>query len=165
MGLGSPDPPRSQIRDPDRTGTAHLLVAGNHSSINRGGKRSRSSSPSPVTEHPLRFDTTPAQGVRYRFCCPGCDRACDKLYLPPGVSGFYCRACHRLTYASRQESRRPTNFDRMIAIRAGVTLPEYQRMFRRPLHRVLDRWDAVGRLLSPTTGPVPGLSRPAAEGE
>ena len=37
------------------------------------------------------------------FSCPRCHNLAGKLYLPPGKNTFLCRACHNLTYASRQK--------------------------------------------------------------
>jgi hypothetical protein len=63
----------------------------------------------PMVAEPTRFG-----GLRWWFLCPvidrgaPCHRRVGKLYLPPGALGFGCRHCHRLTYASRQESRKMT---------------------------------------------------------
>ena len=42
-------------------------------------------------------------GIRWWFQC-SCGRRCAKLYLPPGETGFRCRLCHRLTYATQRMS-------------------------------------------------------------
>lgn len=53
----------------------------------------------------FRFATTRIWGRGQRFCllCPQCDRKAFKLYRPPQVSYFACRACHSLSYTSAQK--------------------------------------------------------------
>ena len=52
----------------------------------------------------------PSRGRRW-FRCPVplgerlCGRRVGTLYIPPGLGKFGCRACHRLTYESRQRTR------------------------------------------------------------
>lgn len=48
-------------------------------------------------------DTTPCElgGERVWFCCPVCARRCAILYPRPAIA---CRQCHKLTYASRNET-------------------------------------------------------------
>jgi hypothetical protein len=41
-------------------------------------------------------------GVRTYFCCPSCDRRCDLLYSHPHIA---CRRCHKLAFASENETR------------------------------------------------------------
>jgi len=49
-------------------------------------------------------------GLRRWLSCPlvvggvACNRRVRKVHLPPGARYFGCRVCHRLTYASCQES-------------------------------------------------------------
>jgi hypothetical protein len=71
----------------------------------------------------VRLTTTrsPAGGVRWWFLCPVakngklCYRRVAKLYLPPDDSYFGCRHCHKLTYQSCQESRKPAGIHRIVA--------------------------------------------------
>ncbi len=65
-------------------------------------------------------------GQQWYFRCPECDARASKLYLPPGASRFACRRCHRLTYASCQESRKYDALARMI----GVTPDDMRRLNR-----------------------------------
>jgi hypothetical protein len=57
----------------------------------------------------LEREAMPRGGFRWWGRCPlsrlgvGCGRHVGKLYLPPGAAHFGCRACHRLTYSSRQQ--------------------------------------------------------------
>jgi hypothetical protein len=45
----------------------------------------------------------PNGGRRGWLLCSRCGRRASKLYVPPpGLADFACRACHGLTYASRQ---------------------------------------------------------------
>ena len=64
-------------------------------------------------------------GVRRWFACPGlggraCGRRVGCLYLPPGSGTFACRTCHRLTYRSRQESRKYDALFRHLAGQVGA---------------------------------------------
>jgi len=53
-------------------------------------------------------------GVRHWWACPGCDRRCALLYLPPGEAWPACRTCYRLTYATRQaHDKREDRYRRM----------------------------------------------------
>jgi hypothetical protein len=62
----------------------------------------------------IRVATTQPRfgGLRWWFICPlivsgvVCNRHVGKLYMPPRGQYFGCRHCYRLTYASRQASRR-----------------------------------------------------------
>jgi hypothetical protein len=57
---------------------------------------------------PLERTAISRGGFRWWGRCPvsrcgvACGRRVGKLCLPPGATRFGCRACHRLTYASRQ---------------------------------------------------------------
>jgi hypothetical protein len=53
----------------------------------------------------IHFATTRIRGRGQRFCllCPQCGRKAFKLYRPPHVSAFACRACHKLSYTSVQK--------------------------------------------------------------
>jgi hypothetical protein len=48
----------------------------------------------------------PSGGVRHWWCCPGCGRRADSLYLPAGRERLGCRRCCRLTYRCQQTARR-----------------------------------------------------------
>lgn len=58
---------------------------------------------------PLERGAMPRGARRWWGRCPlgtagrPCRRRVGTLYLPPGAAYFGCRACHRLTYRSRQE--------------------------------------------------------------
>ena len=41
-------------------------------------------------------------GVRWYFRCVSCVKPCLTVYAPRTRDPFYCRACHRLSYASQQ---------------------------------------------------------------
>jgi hypothetical protein len=53
----------------------------------------------------LDFGTVPTRGRGLRLCllCPRCGSRAFKLYKPPHLSTFACRACHQLTYTSVQK--------------------------------------------------------------
>ena len=66
----------------------------------------------------LRQTVTLVRKPRRMFLCPGCNRRCEKLYLPPNGPGFACRSCYSLTYASAQ--RHDRIIDRLF--RSGAVL-------------------------------------------
>ncbi len=74
---------------------------------------------------PLMSWPMPWGGPRWGFRCPVCNRACRKIYLPPGDNRFACRICHRLTYRSCRESHK---YDAMFR-RMGLTEKEALRIF------------------------------------
>src|SRR5437764_1213957 len=51
------------------------------------------------------FGMSRIRGGGRRLCllCPQCGRRAFKLYRPPQVSAFACRACHNLSYTSAQK--------------------------------------------------------------
>jgi hypothetical protein len=66
--------------------------------------RSRRASP-PVTERVLLTPTMPTfGGKRWWFTCPGCERRCRVLYVPPAGGRFGCRRCLELRYRSQSRS-------------------------------------------------------------
>ena len=75
-------------------------------------------------------------GRRWWWLCPlvvngiPCRRRVGKLYLPPDGQYFGCRHCHRLTYASSQESRKLTG----IAGHLGVDEETVRLLLRRWAH-------------------------------
>jgi len=55
-------------------------------------------------------------GSRYWWLCPGCQRRCGVLYIPPGTYRFRCRKCYNLTYRSSNLSRNDAStFRRLMA--------------------------------------------------
>lgn len=52
--------------------------------------------------------------------CPGCGRKCRKLYAPPQMADYQCRACWKLAYQSSQTAH---SFDRGFV--AGLLAPMY----------------------------------------
>jgi hypothetical protein len=69
---------------------------------------------------PVRFG-----GVRWWLHCPASGRPVSKLFLPPDGCRFCCRQVYDLTYASRQNSRRPNSEAKRVARwRKHFGLPE-----------------------------------------
>jgi hypothetical protein len=74
-------------------------------------------------DYPVRLATTRPNygGVRWWFVCPlvvrgvPCGQRAGKLHLPPGSLYFGCRACHGLTYASSQDSRKYDSLARLLS--------------------------------------------------
>jgi len=76
-------------------------------------------------------------GLRWWFQCPlkglsgrRCGRRVGKLYLPPGEAYFGCRACHELTYQSRQEHRCGLGLLGPLAERTGREVKGVRRMMK-----------------------------------
>ncbi len=101
--------------------------------------------------------------------CPGNHGVCGArvryLYLPPGADRFLCRRCHRLTYRSRQEHRRRSEADRLLAgLRArlirGVKILRRVGVPEEELRRLIAELDPVDR--RPIEAAV-GLRRPRTE--
>jgi hypothetical protein len=71
--------------------------------------------------------------------CPRCDRRCRIVYGRPGVSAIVCRACHSLTYKSRQKSRSRSyrlfrTIDTLLRLDADLQARSWRRRVR-ALHR------------------------------
>lgn len=83
----------------------------------------------------LDTDSTPAWfgGVRRWLLCPGasasrpCGRRVGTVHLPGGATRFACRDCHRLTYRSRQESRKWDSLYRRLAEGTGLSPADVRR--------------------------------------
>ncbi|WP_412067533.1 hypothetical protein [Rubrivirga sp. IMCC43871] len=77
-------------------------------------------------------------GARRWLLCPGpsaarpCGRRVGTVHLPAGATRFACRACHRLTYRSRQESRKWDSLYRRLAESTGATPGDVRRLLAAP---------------------------------
>ena len=79
-------------------------------------------------DYRVRLATTKPRfgGVRWWFLCPllvygmPCGRRVGKLYMPPGGRYFGCRHCHKLNYASSQDSHMERRHIRKLARDMGV---------------------------------------------
>jgi hypothetical protein len=98
-------------------------------------------------------------GVRTYFLCPTCDRQCDLLYSQPHIA---CRVCHRLAFASENESKIDRMLrqlhkrrDRLGQTEGGVIAPfpgkpkwrrwpTYLRSRREGIRREREYWQALG---------------------
>jgi hypothetical protein len=131
----------------------------------------------------LERAAVPRGGFRWWGRCPlavngvACGRRVATLYLPPGADYFGCRACHRLSYRSRQEHdprvtrllKDPAALARLSAnVRgAGVTqlgillkaLTVQQARDEREFRRFEKRYGQTGR------GTDPGPQRRARHGD
>lgn len=93
---------------------------------------------------PVALDHTPCRygGVRPWFCCPRCQRRVAVLALYR--TGFWCRHCHRLPYASQQEGLidRLWSQIRKLGQSVGATADESPWMWQKPkgMH-----WDTFER--------------------
>ena len=96
------------------------------------GKTDSASYPARLTTSTLR-----GGGLRWWFLCPlkvngvQCRRRVAKLYLPPPASYFGCRACHRLTYTSSQESGKYDRHFQAMAGNLGCSMAELRRVINR----------------------------------
>jgi len=99
-------------------------------------------------DYRVRLATTKPRfgGVRWWFLCPWlvhgrpCNRRVGKLYMPPGGRYFGCRHCHKLQYASCQESHMANRQLRKRARELGLD-------FRTTLHTLRRDIDRLGRTL------------------
>src|SRR6185503_5117038 len=98
-------------------------------------------------------------GFRTYFCCPGCGRHCDLLYLCPNLA---CRRCHRLAFASENETPVSRDLRRLLKNRqrlgqseGGVVMPfpskpkwwrwaRYLRTRKRCVREEREYWHALG---------------------
>jgi hypothetical protein len=91
--------------------------------------------PGPELHYDVPLATTRPRfgGVRWWLVCPvvGCGRRAAKLHLPPGGRHFACRRCHRLTYASSQESGRYDALFRRLAAGMGADPRDVKRAWTR----------------------------------
>ena len=89
----------------------------------------------------LSVRVMPFGGVYWFMRCPGCDRRCRALYLPPsGRGSLRCRQCHGLVYESSQVHRTEGELihrrdwaglhEHLAEVRAQIEQPIDQKMPR-----------------------------------
>lgn len=68
---------------------------------------------------------------RWFFLCPGCDRRCGRLYLPPSSNHFRCRRCHRITYETCRLPRLSERFiEEMSRLFGAEGCPRHRKVRR-----------------------------------
>ena len=95
-------------------------------------------------DYRVRLTTMQPQfgGIRWWFVCPlvvrgfPCNRRVGKLYMPPGGRYFGCRHCHKLNYASSQDSHMDNRVLRERARVLGVDLTPSLHSLQRDILRL-----------------------------
>lgn len=100
----------------------------------------------------LRTTQQHLAGIRWWFCCPGCDQNRKKLYLDGGLR-FSCRACLGLTYRTkhvgapvRARMRSDYFYRKASAFRGAQTHYRPKRMHRRTFEMLLLKAEHFGQV-------------------